>query len=82
MAKVVLYHTDGCHLCEQAQALLQQHPDIDAIELRDIIDQPHWLEAYQIRIPVLALAHNPQAELGWPFDQQAISELIKQYGPN
>lgn len=81
VVKVVLYHTEGCHLCEQAQAMLAQHPQVSAIELRDIIDDPEWLSAYQVRIPVMALAHRPEAELGWPFDQQAINQLIEQYGP-
>ncbi|MEO2279293.1 glutaredoxin family protein [Pseudoalteromonas pernae] len=83
MAKVVLYHTDGCHLCEQAYELLSAHELVDSIEQRDIINDAAWLEAYQIRIPVLALAESSQSvDLGWPFDYQSVTKFLKQYGSN
>ncbi len=66
-----LYGSDGCHLCEQAAHLLQtlQIP----YQYRDIIDQDAWLEAYRIRIPVLASSQGD--ELNWPFDAQDIQQF-------
>ena len=68
MSPVILYSTDGCHLCELAQQQLQQlaHPYV----IVDIIDDPSLVEKYGTRIPVV-LNHNTQ-ELGWPFE---LSEL-------
>ena len=84
MANVVLYHTQGCHLCEQAHTLLKAHEMVTNIEQRDIICKPSWLAAYQVRIPVLAIETGQQqtAELGWPFDYQTLTEFLEQYGPN
>ncbi|WP_462158461.1 glutaredoxin family protein [Pseudoalteromonas sp. GB56] len=83
MVKVVLYHTDGCHLCEQAHALLSAHELVESVEQRDIIDDATWLEAYQVRIPVLTIADmSPSVDLGWPFDYQSVTEFLKQYGSN
>lgn len=79
MPKVVLYHTDGCHLCEQAHALLSQCVSLEAIQMRDIIDDPQWLEAYQVRIPVVT-SLDGTSELGWPFDLQQLQEFLSSYG--
>ncbi len=68
MSPVILYSTDGCHLCELAQQQLEQlaYP----FEIVDIIDDPSLVEKYGTRIPVV-LNNNTQ-ELGWPFE---LSEL-------
>ncbi|MCT7656711.1 glutaredoxin family protein [Oceanimonas sp. NS1] len=63
---LTLFSTDGCHLCEQAWGLLEQTGLAAATEIKDIIDNDQWLEAYRIRIPVLRRADG--AELDWPFD--------------
>ncbi|MFY8273401.1 glutaredoxin family protein [Pseudoalteromonas sp. SSDWG2] len=88
MANVILYHTDGCHLCEQAHEMLLAHADVDNIELRDIIDDVSWVNLYQVRIPVVTVASDCstrvvcEADLGWPFDEHAITDFLKQYGSN
>ncbi|QSX28595.1 glutaredoxin family protein [Shewanella cyperi] len=61
----ILYHTEGCHLCHEAQALLEQAGI--AYRLQDICDDEQLAERYGIRIPVLRCNHSG-AELGWPFD--------------
>ncbi|OYD21228.1 glutaredoxin family protein [Oceanimonas baumannii] len=62
---LTLFSTDGCHLCEQAWQLFEQ-TGLDAnAEIKDIIDNEQWLEAYRIRIPVVQRADG--AELDWPF---------------
>ncbi|MBY6185490.1 glutaredoxin family protein [Marinobacter hydrocarbonoclasticus] len=68
-----LFHTDGCHLCEQAEALLNQ-AGIAHLKA-DIIDKPEWVEAYGVRIPVVRRPDG--AELGWPFDLASVTQFIK-----
>ena len=53
MPNVVLYHTEGCHLCEQAHDLLQQVLSAEKVELIDILDTPALMTQYQTSIPVL-----------------------------
>lgn len=65
----IVYSTAGCHLCEQAVALLQQaraERSLDWQEI-DIAEDDALVETYGVRIPVLK---NPAtgAELGWPFN--------------
>ncbi|GLS84611.1 glutaredoxin family protein [Paraferrimonas haliotis] len=71
-SKLTLFHTDGCHLCDEAQALLD---DMGlAYQLVDICEQTVWLERYRIRIPVLTLGGS---ELGWPFDKDMVSAFLE-----
>lgn len=71
-APLVLYGTAGCHLCEQAGALLRQ-AGVQATET-DIADDEALLERYGVRIPVLARADG--AELDWPFDAAALARFL------
>ena len=53
MTKCVLFHTEGCHLCEEALAMLiQQLPEAE-IELIDITEDAAHVEKYQFSIPVV-----------------------------
>lgn len=71
-----LFGTLGCHLCEDAEQVLQPFVEQGLIvELLDIIDSPQWLERYALTIPVLRRVDNGQ-ELFWPFDQQAVLQLL------
>ena len=74
MDKFTLYHTEGCHLCEQALALLNAQLQSEQIILRDIVEEPELIEKYQFIIPVVANKNNQ--ELGWPFDEQKLKEFI------
>ena len=69
--KVNLYTTLGCHLCEQAHALLvelQQEGMAIEIDSIEIADSDELMEKYGIRIPVVTLASGEDAkEIGWPF---------------
>lgn len=65
MADFVLYGTDGCHLCSDAEFLVLQAGV--KFEQVDIIDDETAQQRYAIRIPVL-LHRQSGAELGWPFD--------------
>ena len=71
-----LFGTLGCHLCEEAEQVLQPFVAQGlVVELLDIIDSPEWLERYSLSIPVLRRVDNGQ-ELHWPFDQQAVLQLL------
>ncbi|MCG9696506.1 glutaredoxin family protein [Shewanella sp. Isolate11] len=69
----ILFHTEGCHLCEQAQALI----DSLAMEYttQDICDIESLAEQYGIRIPVL-LRQQDNSELGWPFDIEQLTQFM------
>lgn len=66
---VELYGSEYCHLCEEAEIILQALR-IPAVYV-DIADDDELMEKYGVRIPVLRRADNG-AELGWPFDEAAV----------
>lgn len=84
MSVFVLYGTEGCHLCEQAQALLV--PVLDhvsvmsqtpmSLQVQDIADSEALVTRYGLRIPVLRDTATEQ-ELGWPFDQAQAFAFIQ-----
>ncbi|MEI5638559.1 MULTISPECIES: glutaredoxin family protein [unclassified Pseudoalteromonas] len=75
MTKCVLFHTEGCHLCEEALAMLiQQLPEAE-IELIDITEDAAHVEKYQFSIPVVKRSRD-DAELGWPFSTQQLQEFL------
>lgn len=62
--QVELLSTVGCHLCEDAQQLVQRALPQAQIVLVDIGDNDADIERYGTRIPVLRYAG---LELDWPF---------------
>lgn len=71
-----LFGTLGCHLCDEAEQVLQPFVAQGLIvELLDIIDSADWLERYALTIPVLRREDNGQ-ELNWPFDEQDVLQLF------
>ncbi|KFN20327.1 glutaredoxin family protein [Aeromonas bestiarum] len=62
---LTLFHTDGCHLCEQAWGLVEEAGLAGQTRRCDIMDDAGWLAAYRVRIPVLR--DESGRELGWPF---------------
>ena len=74
MSNYILFGTAGCHLCEEAEIVLQQ-ADIH-FEHRDIMDDEQLQQLYGWHIPVLL--HLPsQRSLRWPFDQPALLSFIE-----
>jgi len=79
MMHLLLFGTAGCHLCEQAETIINDClPNtgeliIDSI---DIALEEQWQQRYAIRIPVL---YHPETtkELGWPFDQTDVNAFIE-----
>lgn len=71
--KLVLYGTSFCHLCEQAEVVLQA-VGVEAEHI-DIAEDDALLEKYGVRIPVVK-REDTGAELGWPFDVAAARRFI------
>ncbi|TEW56188.1 glutaredoxin family protein [Psychromonas sp. RZ22] len=72
MSLPILYHTDGCHLCEQAMALLAQCQV--NYQLIDIISEQSLVDLFGIRIPVLK---NTKGQyLDWPFEHFQIKQFL------
>ncbi len=74
-----LYTTVGCHLCEQAAALLHRaRSEGFAFEVCEveISDSESLMEAYGVRIPVVRF-DGDERELGWPFEYQDLIDLIE-----
>ncbi|MCP5421171.1 MAG: glutaredoxin family protein [Gammaproteobacteria bacterium] len=78
MATLILFTTSGCHLCEQAQRLIQKVWGRSASEI-EITDDARLLDDYGTRIPVLRRT-DTGIEIAWPFDATDILELLKRDG--
>ncbi|WP_440056145.1 glutaredoxin family protein [Pseudoalteromonas sp. T1lg65] len=76
MPNYVLFHTDGCHLCEDALALIQQCLPSEHVFLIDIVETEQYMAQYETRIPVLK-RQDTERELGWPFNLEQLQEFIK-----
>ncbi|MCC8998716.1 MAG: glutaredoxin family protein [Candidatus Contendobacter sp.] len=71
---LALYTTLGCHLCEQAEALIFAAVGA-TVRPVEITDDVELLERYAIRIPVLRRGDTGE-ELDWPFDTAAVRRLL------
>jgi glutaredoxin len=58
MQQLILYTTEGCHLCDEAEDLLKQLESVKEYELQlvDISFSGELMTIYGIRIPVMSLA--------------------------
>lgn len=68
--ELVLFGTYGCHLCEQAEWLLQPlhnsgHWRLTVVDIAEHADSDALIERYGLRLPVLRFGTH---ELDWPFD--------------
>ena len=72
---LTLYGTTGCHLCDQAELLLQQAAKSRPLHWQyvDIALDEALVEKYGIRIPVLVDAKGK--EIGWPFSLLDVLKL-------
>jgi len=71
---LIMYTRNGCHLCDQAAALL----DRAGIVWRpvDIDDDAKLGKEYGLRIPVLRRP-NSGSELDYPFDEAGVQEFLR-----
>ena len=68
--------TLGCHLCEQAEAVLMPFVEHGLlVELVDIAEREGWFERYALSIPVLRRVDNG-AELAWPFEAEQVAAFL------
>lgn len=75
MTKPVLYSTEGCHLCEQALAMLTSLRV--EVNVQDIAFDEQLFSRYGVTIPVLRYDEN---ELFWPFDNEILIIWLKENG--
>ncbi|MFK7864051.1 MAG: glutaredoxin family protein [Pseudohongiellaceae bacterium] len=78
MTSLVFYTTLGCHLCEDAEQLLEHLISANDVTYKavDISSSKELVEKYGIRIPVVKNADSGD-ELGWPFDYYQLLALAK-----
>ena len=74
--QLILLGTHGCHLCEQAEHILQTLDE--SYQYLDIMDNEKLLALYEIHIPVLLESMASEKELYWPFDADMVSAWLKQ----
>lgn len=75
---LVLYSTEGCHLCEEAEALLRVARNVLPglnWEVVDIANDDALFKAYGWHIPVLRNAQG--RELRWPFDPVTLKDFLE-----
>ena len=78
--KLKLYTTLGCHLCDNALALINDynlHNTPLVIEEVEISESDVLIERYGIRIPVIQFSSGGN-ELGWPFDKNELELFIRE----
>lgn len=75
MAGLVLFGTEACHLCEEAENLLSEIGLVH--DKQDIIDDEQLQQRYAVRIPVL-LDTTTGMELGWPFSAEQLLNFVSQ----
>lgn len=78
MPRLLLFGTSACHLCEQAEQIINECVQEGAnwtIDYVDIAEHTQWQDTYALRIPVL---YHPETrrELGWPFDVDAVKAFL------
>lgn len=73
---VILFTGGGCHLCEQAKALIE--PVLAQLDWYcqevSITDDEELMALYGLRIPVLRTPAG--AEKGWPFSEGQVRRLL------
>ena len=71
-----LLGTSGCHLCDQAEALLVHCLDLSQVEIEliDIAQTDELVTLYGVKIPVLRCLDS-QKVLCWPFDEIAVNSF-------
>ncbi|GAB5498196.1 MAG: glutaredoxin family protein [Pseudohongiellaceae bacterium] len=74
---LVLYTTAGCHLCEQAAAILAELEarNLVIVTAVDIASDEELVERYGIRIPVVRNEARGE-EIGWPFSSEDLLSLV------
>lgn len=72
-ATVILYTREGCHLCDDAQALLRDH-GLEP-ELIDIDQNPELRERYNVCVPVVVI--DGQERFRGRIDPRLLKRLLR-----
>ncbi len=72
-----LYTTTGCHLCEEAAAMITKLATAD-IELTmvEVSESEKLMDDYGLRIPVIQFEHSSD-ELPWPFSEAELQSFLQ-----
>ncbi len=68
---LTLFSTWGCHLCDDAQVLLEHSGA--AFQVVDIVDDEQAMALFRTEIPVV---YGAGLLLKWPFDAAVLAEFI------
>lgn len=73
----ILYGTSACHLCEEAEAIIQPIQQRFGFMLQkiDIAGIDALISEYGTRIPVLYCKETTQS-LEWPFDESKLIQFM------
>ncbi|MDW1576485.1 glutaredoxin family protein [Vibrio sp. Vb2880] len=74
---LILYSTEGCHLCEMAFALVGQVGLAEQTDIIDIAFDDVLFSRYGLTIPVLKYQ---ESELNWPFDLEQLTHWLDNNG--
>jgi hypothetical protein len=77
MTKYVFYTTEGCHLCDQAWAIVTDQGLVSVMTQVEIIHKEADVARYGIRIPVIK-NNVTDREIFWPFDGVELANYIAQ----
>jgi len=74
---ITLYGTAYCHLCEEAELILQRVGEILPIEISklDIAEQQEHFAKYHTSIPVIVI-ESSQQHLYWPFSTEDVYHFL------
>jgi hypothetical protein len=76
MSQLILYYQPDCHLCDEAEVLMQAAGLAGHYQKVDIETDLELLKSYGIHVPVLKRSDNGK-ELFWPFDQAALTAFLE-----
>ena len=75
MSQLILYYTEFCHLCDEAEALLHASGYGECYTKVEIEDKPDLLMLYEIHIPVLKRVDDDK-QLFWPFGPRELEGFM------
>ena len=78
MKTLLLYTTEGCHLCEQAECQLEllHKQGVASWKKVEISESYDLIEQYGVRIPVIR--DGQHRELGWPFGLEQLRQWVNE----
>lgn len=80
---LVLYSTEGCHLCEDAITLYLALGQTTALHIVDIAADDVLFSRYAVTIPVFSFQHENglvMDSIGWPFDSNELKIWLVKNG--